>query len=343
MDQRNTPRLPWWLWLLALLAGLLLGAGAVSYAPQGRINLLLVWLLWAGLPALSSLVALLTLLRRHQRPWIARFAGLSRYWQPDAINYWWLTSRLQAFWLLMALGILLAFLTLLLFSDLAFGWSSTLLSDTQQIARLLQGISLPWQAFWPQAVPDALLIEQTRYTRIEPGTSRFAEASRWWPFLLASLLIYNLLPRLLLALFCQLRWRQAQRAALQIQSRSTAQPTSHIRQPLLQGQAADWAKAPRIAWQLADTGASLQLGQGDWQQETQGWQNWLQQAPTRLVWQVDSRQTPVAELADHLASARQQGIQQALEIRQQATTSARHLASWQAFAREQQLIWLEPQ
>lgn len=340
------PKLFWWLWPLALLAGMLLGGASLSYAPDGRINLPLIWLLWAALPLLGTLAAILLLFRPSSRPWITRFSGVSAWWQPTPKQYWWLLSRLHWLWVVFACGILLMFLLLLVFSDLAFGWSSTLLSNNQLVLPIFQGISLPWQAFWPQAVPDLALLEKTHFARIEQTTSRFDEASRWWSFLLASLLVYNLLPRLLLAGYCHWRWLKLQQHSLHIDSLSThQQATTHSASKTLQlGQMSDWYQASCIHWQLTNhpTESTLQLGLDDWQQEQQLWQQWLKKPPEQLIWRVAGSCTPVAELADHLTEAHNLGIQQALQLVPDAATTERHQASWKAFARAQQLIWLEP-
>lgn len=342
----DTPKLFWWLWPLALLAGMLLGGVSLSYAPDGRINLPLVWLLWAALPFVGTLAATLLLLRPASRPWISRFSGASAWWQPTAEQRWWLLSRLHWLWAVFACGILLIFLLLLVFSDLAFGWSSTLLSNSQVLLPVFQSISLPWQAFWPQAVPDLVLLEQTHFARIEPTPGGFAAASRWWSFLLASLLVYNLLPRLLLAGYCHWRWSRMESGTLQIDALSAQQPVLPAlnNNHLQLGQINDWQQASCIHWQLTNhqTKSSLQLGVGDWQEEQQHWQQWLTQPPRQLIWQVSGSRTPVAELADYLTEARSRGIQQALQLVPVAATTERHQASWKAFARAQQLIWLEP-
>lgn len=345
-SDNNTPGLFWWIWPLALLAGMLLGGASLAYTPDGRINLPLVWLLWAALPFVGTLVATLLLVRPASRPWITRFTSVAAWWQPTAEQHWWLLSRLHWLWVVFACGILLIFLLLLLFSDLAFGWSSTLLSNSQLLLPFFQHISLPWQAFWPQAVPDLALLEQTHFARIEQSASRFSEASRWWPFLLASLLIYNLLPRLLLAGYCQWRWSCRQQKHLHIHQIKPHQPATQPANKTLQlGQPHEWRDAACIHWQGVNYPAepSLQLGLDDWQQEQQHWQQWLQQPPKQLIWRVNASRTPVAELADYLAEAQDMEIRQALQLVPDAVTTERHLASWQAFARKHQLVWLEPE
>lgn len=340
-------KLPWWLWLLSFLAGTLLGAVALSYTSEGRINLLWVWLLWAGLPFLGSLIALLALIRPPTRPWVTRFQrSLSSYWQPQPHQLWWLLSQLNGLWVVFGLGLLAVFLLLLLFSDLAFGWSSTLLTDGERLSQWIATLSLPWQTFWPQAVPNLDLIEQTRFARIESSDTSFALASRWWPFLMASLLFYNLLPRLLLTGLCRWRALILSRQKLNIHSTQPAASQPSASAPLNQEQAANWQNVHCIYWQTPPPSEPakpyLSLGLGSWQEEEEAWATWLEKPPEKLLWKVAARQTPLAELGDKIHQAHQLGIHQALQL-QATPKDSRHLASWQAFARKHQLVWLEPE
>lgn len=63
-------------------------------------------------------------------------------------------------------------------------------------------IAAPWVWFWPQAVPDANTIAATR---VAAGALPDLGAGQWWSFLLMTLLVWGLLPRLLLVARC--RWR----------------------------------------------------------------------------------------------------------------------------------------
>lgn len=339
-------KLPQWLAWLAFAGGLLLGAAALAYTPQGRINLLWLWWLWAGLPLLGSLLALGGFLLPNQPLWLKSVLKLSPYWQPLPHQRWWLLAQINRLWIFLALGILLVFLLLLLFSDLAFGWSSTLITQPQVVIEITQMISAPWQFFWSQAVPDLQLIEQTRFARIETSTGDFQEASRWWPFLLASLLFYNLLPRVVLTLFCGWKSRQLQPCHVEIQATKTHEvsilkPTTALQQPAVD----QWQTAVKIGWQLGETAATptqpLNLGEGDWQKEEDLWQAWLQTPPQHLVWLVVAQQPPLNELADKIKQASEAGCYQALQLVSQGDLEERHLMSWQAFARKYQLVWLE--
>lgn len=342
--------LPWWRWPLALLLGMLLGAGSLNYSADGRINALLVWLLWAGVPLLGSLLAMLWLLRPG-RPWLLRISGKPLYWQPDRTQQWWLLSQLNWLWCWFGLGIALVFLLLLLLSDLAFGWSSTLLPDQHLLSQWLQWLSYPWHSIWPAAVPDEQLLAQSRFARIEQQQLLLAQTSGWWPFLLMSLLCYNLLPRVVLALFCQWQSRR-QPAGLRVQP--AAGPAGNIAAgvapalaepepaPLQQQGLSDWQQARLVHWQLPSTDSALVLGSADWQQDDEAWQRLLATKPAQILWRVAASRSPVAELSDWMAQARRQGIAQALWPQSDSSTEPkRHLASWQAFARQQQLAWIK--
>lgn len=103
------------------------------------------------------------------------------------------------------------------FTDLAFGWSTTLELDSDLVYRLVSSLSAPWAAWLPQAAPDAALVEASRYYRLEEGgmaLPRVARLGNWWPFVLMTMLVYGALPRLLLLLVAAWRLRRATIALL---------------------------------------------------------------------------------------------------------------------------------
>lgn len=112
---------------------------------------------------------------------------------------------------------LLAAFVLIAFTDLAFGWSTTLRLDSAEVLRLTQLLAAPWREFWPAAVPSAELIEHSRFFRLAsaPPTATVAsELTGWWPFLLAAIMTYGLLPRCCLLLLASIRLRAATRHLL---------------------------------------------------------------------------------------------------------------------------------
>ncbi len=89
-------------------------------------------------------------------------------------------------------------LALVVFTDLAFGWSTTLDVATDQAHRLVEWVSWPWRPWAGDAVPSVVLVEESRFFRLDSGDPVAVTAGRltgWWPFLLMSLLTYGVLPR----------------------------------------------------------------------------------------------------------------------------------------------------
>jgi hypothetical protein len=131
-----------------------------------------------------------------------------------AVEPWLLLSATQAFGVAFNVGVLAAVLRLVVFTDVAFGWSTTLVElDAPRFHALAGAVAWPWRAAWPEAVPTEALVEATRYSRLE-GAYAIAGAGRtarpdlvggWWPFLVAALLVYGLLPRVLLLLLAHVR------------------------------------------------------------------------------------------------------------------------------------------
>jgi len=141
------------------------------------------------------------LLAPHARgPAAARFAR----WQVLA----WSQTAAIAF----NIAALATAIALIAFTDLAFGWSTTLRIDSNEALRITNALAAPWRALWPEAVPSATLIESSRFFRLAsaPPPKISAEAlTGWWPFLLAAIITYGLVPRCLLFAFASFRLRSA--------------------------------------------------------------------------------------------------------------------------------------
>ena len=206
-----------------------INALALLVFPQ--LLLLLLWLLAAlphRLPVFSSLQSTLQLLNpgrlaglltrlsarerrnRLQLLWDSENALLLA---PAARWLFSLWSQLFAFWF--NVGLLGAAFYLISFSDLAFAWSTTLNLDSAAFQRLLNALSWPWHGLFPDAVPTPELVEMSRYFRLENGAlnsgadaaQRAARLGGWWPFLVAAVVCYGLLPRLFTLVFSWLRFR----------------------------------------------------------------------------------------------------------------------------------------
>ncbi len=136
------------------------------------------------------------------------------------VEKWLIVRAGQAFGLAFNLGALAGCLYLVIFSDLAFGWSTTLQVDGAALKTVTDKLSWPWSGLLPQAQPSLELIETTRYFRFQsgslPGSENFGPAvlGGWWPFLILCLLVYGLLPRLLTLGLASSRLHKAYRTTM---------------------------------------------------------------------------------------------------------------------------------
>ncbi len=97
---------------------------------------------------------------------------------------------------------------LVVFSDLAFGWSTTLTSEAPTLHRAVGRLAAPWSRWLPDAVPSLALVTETQYFRGAGGfTGAAPRSTAWWPFLLLCIACYGLAPRLALLAFAALRQR----------------------------------------------------------------------------------------------------------------------------------------
>lgn len=112
----------------------------------------------------------------------------------------WLFLQSQLSVLAFSLGCLLAFLMVLLLSDVAFVWRSTLLAS-YQLLPFLEFIALPWSML-DIVQPIQSLVNTTQEQRILTinPTNSLINSGAWWQFLLMAQIVYAILPRLLTTL-----------------------------------------------------------------------------------------------------------------------------------------------
>jgi hypothetical protein len=132
------------------------------------------------------------------------------------VEPWLLLGTTQGFGVAFNVGALLALLRAVVFSDVAFGWGTTLVElDAARFHALASTLAAPWGWLWPDAVPSVTLVEATRYSRLEAaylgaGAGRAADPALvggWWPFLFAAIACYGLLPRAAALTLARLRAR----------------------------------------------------------------------------------------------------------------------------------------
>ena len=99
------------------------------------------------------------------------------------------------------LGVLGLTLAKVVFSDMAFGWQSSLQLSATQVAEGVRLMALPWGWLLPEGVgyPSLAQVEGTQII-LKDGIYHLAtqDLVSWWPFLCMALVVYGLLPRLLL-------------------------------------------------------------------------------------------------------------------------------------------------
>ncbi|MEM1212829.1 MAG: DUF2868 domain-containing protein [Planctomycetota bacterium] len=106
---------------------------------------------------------------------------------------------------------LVGFLQLVLFTDLAFGWATTLGVGPEAFRQVVAWVALPW-GWLGFAEPQWTLVQQSRFFR---GQSFDADGLQaWWPFVLMVMLVYGIVPRIIARLWAGRRLGLALAAAL---------------------------------------------------------------------------------------------------------------------------------
>lgn len=223
--------------LVGVLVGMSVAGVALTYEGRHPVNLFTLLGVLVGLPLLMLLFTLLLLPGRLPglAPLQAVAAGMSpgrwvgawldrlldaELFAPGllggraagAFSRWQLTVFSQWLGLGFFAGALAITLLLVTFSDLAFGWSTTLDMDPARVARWVSWLSAPWAGWFPAAAPDAELVIASQYFRLEEGgmaLDRVARLGGWWPFVVMTMLVYGVLPRLVLLVVGLWRLRRA--------------------------------------------------------------------------------------------------------------------------------------
>lgn len=210
-----------------LIAGFLVGYGVLIGDAQGRVNLLLLLILFAFLPVLGlllSLVPLLTGSRKGLAGWILELPILPRHLAAEVIKLGisgsrksWLFYQTQLLTLSFAGGGLLVYLLLLLGSDISFVWRSTLL-EASDVLPVLNALAVPWW-FWPEAQPSLELLQQTQDFRLSSQSTEAPVLGQWWKYIFAAQCTYNLLPRTLMLVISKSRYLRTNSADSNLSAR----------------------------------------------------------------------------------------------------------------------------
>jgi len=219
-----------WMSILGILAGIITMSGLLLVENQGPVNVLVFLTLFLGSQVLLILITLLLVLtprsdtRRAYLPFkninparilfnrAARRLSKGVRWEYfSELNRIALLRWGQVFGVAFNCGGIIAFIIILLFTDRSFGWSSTLnLSDTALLS-FTEFVSLPWKAYWPEALISPEILSETRYQSLQKDFSvgQLQSMRQWWPFLLGCIVTYGLLPRIILFLIFHIQYRKA--------------------------------------------------------------------------------------------------------------------------------------
>jgi len=116
------------------------------------------------------------------------------------VLFWPVFSLVQLFGVLFNAGAIGATLIRVMTADLAFGWQSTLQMSSQSVHTLVRVLAAPWSWLLGEyAYPSLAQIEGSRIV-LKEGIASLSTASlvSWWPFLVAAVVFYGLLPRMVL-------------------------------------------------------------------------------------------------------------------------------------------------
>jgi hypothetical protein len=140
----------------------------------------------------------------------------------SSLQKWALLNWSQWFAVVFQVTALVACVILVVFTDLAFGWSTTLTTgdgalDARRVHRVTTVVAAPWGWALPDARPSLELIQESRYFRVAAEPVSRAQAARlggWWQFVVLTMAVYGLLPRVLTLAVARARLRAAARAAV---------------------------------------------------------------------------------------------------------------------------------
>ncbi len=240
--------------LLGLIVGGLLVTGLFQYDGLGRVNLIYVLSVLVGLQLFLLLLTLLAMLPAPLTRWMPGFSSLQQLLQwlspgrlqalvsrlfPikqrteiqqllgvlgqnqklfSGIGKWQVFSWSQLFGVAFNMGALMTVFLLIAVKDIAFGWSTTLQVQSENLLQITNLLALPWQAWLPVALPDLELVEASRYFRLQNGREGVVVdpelLGQWWPFIMLCIASYGLIPRLIALFFCRLNLARSMTQAI---------------------------------------------------------------------------------------------------------------------------------
>ncbi|SFV71402.1 hypothetical protein MNB_SV-13-1485 [hydrothermal vent metagenome] len=207
--------------VIAFIVGLFSGMALLDYNGDAPVNVVYFMGIVIVLPLFTMILSLLSMFKVHQSQsallhispayWMEKVLSLlpNRFKldkdlleiNPLLLN-WLVIQRTQSIALAFSMGLGLALLLLIVSKDIAFAWSTTLDMTPAVFHTYIHFIAMPWESFFPSAMPSLTLIEQSHYYRLGDSLSQemiknASDLGQWWKFLLMSTLFYAIFLRFL--------------------------------------------------------------------------------------------------------------------------------------------------
>lgn len=203
--------------------GLLMFVGGISGVlgmlnrSRGGIDVLLFLVVLLGVQWLILLMAILGWIFRHKTARgfsalqtlvgkvVHRFSGDGDGWwnrlmdgggAPRSALLWRLARLAQGAGICFNLGIIAGLLGMVMIKNVGFFWETTTEAAMREtLVHIVRALSYPWSGVWPAAVPDASVIEASRWLPDQKDALPPGPAA-WWMFLLMATVVWGMLPRL---------------------------------------------------------------------------------------------------------------------------------------------------
>ncbi len=211
--------------ILFFIMGFFVGLGLLSYNGQAPVNIIYYLLIAMVLPIFSMSVSLFTMFS-HGRVanfftmlfplhWIEKILihipfrkKIENFKPPFSFEFskWMFIERIHLFSLLFSIGLLLSLVLMVVATDIAFGWSTTLQISADSFHSFISSIAILWRDMFPSAVPSLELVELSHYFRLgeKLDISMVHNADKlgaWWKFLAMTTVIYAIGLRFIFLIF----------------------------------------------------------------------------------------------------------------------------------------------
>ncbi len=211
--------------IMFFIIGFFVGLGLLSYNGQAPVNIIYYLLIAMFLPVFSMSISIFTMFT-HGRVanfftmlfplhWVEKILThlpfknkIEDFKAPFSFEFskWLFMERLHLFSMLFSIGLLLSLLLMVIATDIAFGWSTTLQISADSFHSFLSYIGFLWSNIFPSAIPSLELVEMSHYFRLgeKLDISMVHNADKlgaWWKFLAMTTVIYAIGLRFLFWIF----------------------------------------------------------------------------------------------------------------------------------------------